>query len=72
MVKSDEGDKVIGVKPKITAEENFKLFTENSFEYLYNANWIPAEQKSILTSYCAVKAQEALSQNDKMASYRYQ
>ena len=44
MVKSDEGQ-VIGVKPQITLQDTFKLFIENSFEYLYNANYIPIQQK---------------------------
>ena len=44
IVKSDEGQ-VIGVKPQITLQDTFKLFTENSFEYLYNANYIPIQQK---------------------------
>ena len=44
IVKSDEGQ-VIGVKPQITLQDTFKLFTENSFEYLYNANYISIQQK---------------------------
>ena len=85
MVKSDEGQ-VIGVKPQITLQDTFKLFTENSFEYLYNANYIPIQQKLLNAKQAegeglipkmendertaSLIAQQNLSDKQKLSSYQ--
>jgi hypothetical protein len=85
IVKQEDG-KVYEVKPQITIQDTFKLFSEKSFDYLFNANYITKEQKEFNMRIAegeglipkqtddertaAILAQEALSQKDKMASYQ--
>ena len=85
MVKSESSDKAYEVKPQITIQETFKLFVDSDFTYLYNGNYISLEQKMLNMKSAEmegllphqtdterisnIKAQEALSQKDKMASY---
>ena len=47
IVKSEEQGKSVGVKPQITVNDTLKLFVDNSFEYLYNALYIPTETKML-------------------------
>jgi hypothetical protein len=64
----------------------FQLFVSNSFEYLYSANYIPLETKLLNAKMAegesliplqsesdriaSIKAQEALSDKQKMSSYQ--
>jgi hypothetical protein len=85
IVKEQDG-KVDDVKPQITVKDTFKLFTESSFTYLFNANYISKEQKEFYMRLAegegliptqtddertaSILAQEALSDKQKMASYQ--
>ena len=46
IVKLDEGQSIEVKKPQGTVQDTFKLFTENSFEYLYTAQYIPLQTKT--------------------------
>ena len=86
IVKSEDQGKVYEVKPPLTVQDTFKLFAENSFEYLYFPNYISKEEKLLnmraaegegLNPHqtdddraASILAQEALSDKQKMASYQ--
>ena len=86
IVKNETQGNVYEVKkPNATLTENFQMFVESDFDYLYNANYISQTQKLLYAKQSeaeglipkmtsddlatAIKAQESLSQKDKMASY---
>jgi hypothetical protein len=85
LIVHDESGKKISVRNQLTSDETLKLFTENSFDYLYNAAYLTVEEKERLRNAAAIEglipretqdetkaavlAQQALSQKDKMASY---
>ena len=72
-------------KPHATLQTNFEMFVDSDFSYLFNANYMSMEQKvwnsriaekegivdkmSDDERIASIKAQEALSQKDKMQSY---
>jgi hypothetical protein len=72
-------------KPNATLQENFQMFVESDFSYLYNSLYISNEQKLLNMRIAegdkliepqsdddrkpAILAQQSLSQKDKMASY---
>ena len=86
IVKNEDHGNVYEVKkPNATLQENFEMFVNSDFDYLYAANYISQAQKLLnakqsqaeglipqqMTSddlATAIKAQESLSQKDKMAS----
>ena len=85
IVKNENQGNVYEVKkPNASLTENFQMFVDSDFDYLYNANYISQTQKLLnakqsqaeglipqqMTSeemQAAIKAQESLSQKDKMA-----
>ena len=85
IVKS-EGQGVYNVKPQLTLQDTFKLFVDSDFSYLYHGNYMSKEEKEFNMRLAeaeglipkqtederkaSILAQQSLSQNDKMASYR--
>jgi hypothetical protein len=85
MVKDEIQGKVIGIKSQNTVEDTFKLWSESDFTYLYNANYLSKEEKlmgiraaqedRLIPSMsddeinASIRAQESMSQKDKMVSY---
>jgi hypothetical protein len=85
MVKDEIQGKVIGVKPQ-KMEDTFKLWSEPDFTYLYNANYLSKDEKlmgiraaqedgllprqSLDEINASINAQQSLSDQQKMASYR--
>ena len=86
LVKDEDKGRVYDIRPRITVQDTFKLFSESDFEYLYHANYLSTEQKMLAMRLAegegliprqtdderqaSVLAEQALSQKDKMASYR--
>ena len=87
LVKIQDQSSTYAVKKQnASLEDNFKMFTEESFNYLYYANYLTNEEKIINMRKAemqgiiptqtederaaSIAAQTALSQKDKMASYR--
>ena len=86
IIKNETQGNVYEVKkPNASLQENFNMFVDSDFDYLYNENYISQTQKLLYAKQAegegllpkmtsdemitAIKAQEALSQKDKMASY---